>query len=270
MNIFRLELRNMRKSVLSWTISIGVVIYAMLAFFPSLQTDSMQALANAKLEGIDPALLAALGLQEIPDFTVVTNFFGYVLQFIVLAIMVFVTQHAVNSLVREETEGTIEFLYAKPVSRIDIFVQKELAHLAVYLGMLVVYAVCTVIGYLSFSDFEFAQAVKESAIFFGAVLFVGLIFMAVGILASTLVKSSRGGAGVTISIVFGTFILGMMSAVIKELEFLRYFSPMDWIKTQKLMGEGITPTEWGIGIAIIVLCPLLAALRYRKKDLLVS
>jgi ABC-2 type transport system permease protein len=124
MNILSLEIRNTRKSTIIWTISVGAVIYAMLAFFPSMQTEAMQQLANAKLYGVDPALLAALGLPEAPDFTVITNFFGYVLQFITLAVMVYCTNHAVGMLVKEETEGTIEYLYAKPVSRMDIFLQK--------------------------------------------------------------------------------------------------------------------------------------------------
>lgn len=92
MNIFLLELRNLRKSALTAGVSIVAVIFAMLAFFPSMQSESMQALAGAELEGMDPAVLAALGLTEIVDFSQITNFFGYVLQFITLALMVILTQ----------------------------------------------------------------------------------------------------------------------------------------------------------------------------------
>ena len=85
----------------------------LLAFFPSMQTEYMKELAGAKMEGIDPKLLLALGIDKLMDFTVITNFFGYVLQYMTLAIMVFVTQVAVNSLVKEETDGTIEFNSSK-------------------------------------------------------------------------------------------------------------------------------------------------------------
>jgi hypothetical protein len=33
-------------------------------------------------------------------------------------------EHAVSRLLKEETDGTIEYLYAKAVSRLDIFAQK--------------------------------------------------------------------------------------------------------------------------------------------------
>lgn len=271
MNVFSLEIRNTRRSVIAWTISVGCVIVIMLAFFPSMQTESMQALAGAKLEGIDPALLAALGLglKGVLDFTIITNFFGYVLQCITLAVMVYATQHAVTLLVKEETDGTIEFLYAKPVSRSAIFFQKLLAQITLYTAMLFAFFLITTAGYLAVSDFSFAEAAKESATFYGAILFVGLIFMAVGVLLSALIKTSKGASSVTIAIVFGTFIIGVMSVLIENLDFLIYFSPMDWIKTQKLMTDGILVQEWAVGIGVILVSLAGAYLKYRKRDLLV-
>lgn len=269
MTVFLLESRNIRKSAIAWVLSVSAVILLMLAFYPSMKSEAMQALANAKLDSIDPAVLAVMGIHEIPDFTIITNFYGYVLQFINLALMVFVTHQTVALLVKEESEGTIEYLYAKPVSRETILVQKSAAHLASFVSMLLVFTVVTIVGYLAFSDFSLGQSIRENAILYGSVLFVGLIFSAVGLLASALVRSNRSAAAITIAIVFGTFVLGAVSEVVKGLDFLVYLSPMDWIKVQKLMSVGIRPAEWAIGIGLILVCPLLAWLVYRKKDLLI-
>lgn len=268
MNIFRLELRNLRRGAAISTLVIAAVIFAMLAFYPSMQNESMQALANAKLEGVDPSLLAALGLTDMLDFTVITNFFGYVLQFIVLALMVIVTQQAVNLFLKEESDGTIEFLYAKLVSRNEILAQKLAAHVFLVIVMLAVFMATTVVGYLSFSDYSLGEAIREAAIFYGAILFIGLIFSSVGVLLSTLLRGSVRTSGVTIAVVFGTFIIGVVSAVVEKLDFLIWLSPMDWIKTQKLMSEGIQAEEWIAGISVILLATLAAWLRYRRKDLL--
>jgi ABC-2 type transport system permease protein len=267
MNIFTLEVRNIRKSVLKWTIAVASITFMMLAFFPAMQTESMQALAGAKMEGIDPALLQALGLTEMMDFTIITNFFGYVLQFITLAIMVYVTQQAVNSLIKEETDGTIEFLYSKPVSRSEIFCQKLLVNVVSFLFMIVVFGIVTVIGYISFSDYNLIESIKEVSILYGAILYVGLIFMSIGMLLSAIIRSSKGSSGITIAIVFGTFVLGLIGALIEDLSFLFYFSPMDWIKTQKLMNDGIIMEEWIIGISVIIICNIAAHEIYRRKDL---
>ena len=269
MNVFSLELRGMLKSAFSWTLSVSGAIVLMLAFYPSMQTEAMQALANAKLEGIDPAVLAMLGLAAMPDFTVITNFFGYVLQFITLALMVFATHGAALLLVKEESEGTIEYLYAKPVTRGAILFQKSLAHLAVFVSMLLIFVLVTVAGYLSFSDFTLLESLKEALVLYGAVLFVGCIFSSVGLLFSALLTSSRSASGTAVGIVFGTFVLGAISAMVKELDFFIYLSPLDWIKTQKLMSVGLRPAEWAIGLVFMLGCPLAAWGIYKRKDLLV-
>lgn len=269
MNIYLLELRNLRKSAISAALSVSGVIIVLLAFFPAMQNESMQALAGAKMAGMDEAVLQALGLSAMLDFTVITNFFGYAVQYVALAIMVLIVQRAVALFIKEETDGTIEYLCAKPVSRDDITFQKLLAHLTVAFVMIATYTVVTVAGYLAVSDYTFGQAVQEAAIIFGAILYVALVFSAIGVLASTLIKSSKGVAGVTVGLVFGTFLIGILSVVIPKLDFLKWLSPMDWIKTEKLMNEGILPEEWIVGIAVIAVCTCAAWLRYRKKDLLI-
>ena len=267
MNVFKLELKNNWKGALKWTIALCIITFLLLAFFPSMQTESMKELAGAKMEGIDPALLEALGLGELMDFTIITNYFGYVLQYMTLAIMVFVTQMAVNSLVKEETDGTIEFLYSKPISRTGIFIQKALTNTLTFLLLLAVLGTVTVIGYISFSEYNITESIKEVGILYGSVLYIGIIFMSLGILLSTLLKSSKGSSGVVIAIVFGTFILGIMGVVINELSFLSYFSPMDWIKTQKLMTEGIRREEWIIGILVILISSIASFEIYKRRDL---
>ncbi|MPM42997.1 hypothetical protein SDC9_89669 [bioreactor metagenome] len=269
MTVFLLEWRNLRKSNLTSTVTICGVIFLMLLFFPSMQTESMKALAGAKLEGIDPAILEALGLTNMMDFTVITNYFGYVLQYITLAVMVIVTQRAVLLLSKEEADGTIEYLYSKPVSRDEIFLQKVLALLASLFLMTVSFMAVTVAGYLMVTDYRFDKAVREAYIFYGSIFFVGLVFSSVGILISALLRGGKGTGGITIGIVFGTFILGIASLTVKQLEFLIWFSPMDWIKALKLMTEGILPEEWAVGIAVMTLSIAAAWTFYRKKDLLV-
>ena len=268
MNVFALEIRNSRKSAVRWIVSISAIIVFILAFFPSMQTESMKELTGAKLEGIDPAILAVLGMNRIIDFSIITNFFGYVLQFITLALMVFITHQAVSLLIKEETDGTIEFLYAKPVSRGGIFFGKLFALLLIFIVMLVVFTIVTVAGYLCFSDITPVDAIKECGIFYSAILFIGMLFMSVGMLMSALIKSNTSASSVSISIVFATFIVGIMSVLVDGLGFLIYFSPMDWIKTQKLMTDGILIQEWIIGSVVMVYCIFAAYMMYRSKDLL--
>lgn len=267
MNIFRLEVRNIWKIIMKWTVAVGGITFMMLAFFPAMQTESMKALAGAKMEGLDPQVLAALGLSELMDFSVLTNFFGYVLQYITLAIMVFITQLSVSILIKEESDGTIEYLYSKPISRGELFLQKTLAIMASFFFMILVLSIITIIGFLSFGDYNLGESIKESSIFYGSISFVGLVYMAVGLLLSALLKSNKGSSGIAISIVFSTFLFGIMGLTNNKLEILSNLSPMDWIKTQKLMTEGISLKEWLIGISVIIICSIFSYVIYKRKDL---
>lgn len=267
MNVFRLELKNTWKSSLIWMIVLSAIAFSLLAFFPSMQTESMKELTGAKLEGMDPAILEAFGLAELTDFTVITNYFGYVLQYITLALMVYVSQSAVNLLVKEETDGTIEFLYAKPISRSVLFMQKALATILSFLLILVVLLIVTVIGYLSYSDYSFPESMKELSIIYGSIFYVGVVFISIGVLLSVLLKSSKGSSGIALGIVFGTFILGIVGTMVEKLNFLSYLSPIDWVNTQKLMTDGILIGEWVIGLLTIGIAFVLANLFYNRKDL---
>lgn len=269
MNVFRLELRNLRKSALVGTFFLGLVIALMLAFFPAMQTDSMQALAGAKMDGISPLLLKALGLADILDFSVISHYFGYVIQFVGLAIMIVIVQQATSLFIKEETDGTIEFLAAKPVSRSDIFLQKSLAHLASVVGLSMVLWLITLIGYLAVSDYAIGAALYEVSIIYLAILFVSLIYSSIGFLLSTVVKSSKSASGIAMGIVFGTYILGMLSSIVPDLGILVWLSPLDWIKTEKLLREGIRLGEAAAGLAALCVFTVAAWFCFRRKDLLI-
>jgi ABC-2 type transport system permease protein len=180
---------------------------------------------------------------------------------------VFITHLSVSLLIKEESDGTIEFLYSKPISRGELYLQKTLANIVSFFLMLLVIGIITIIGYLTFSDYGLGESIKESSIFYGSILFVGLVYMAVGMLLSAVLKSNKGSSGIAISIVFSTFLFGVMGLTNNKLEFLSYLSPMDWIKTQKLMTDGISMKEWLIGISVIVICSVTSYVIYKRKDL---
>lgn len=269
MNVFRLELRNMRRSTILSAGFMSLIIALMLAFFPAMQTESMMALAGAKLEGISPILLQALGLSQMLDFSVISYYFGYVIQFVGLAVMVTLLQQAISLLIKEESDGTIEFLYAKPISRGGLFAQKALAYAVATFLMLAAYAVVTFIGYLLISDLPAGEAMREALLIYAALLFAGWVYASLGILLSTLIKSSKSASTLSIAIVFGTFLLGMLSTLVPNLSFLYWLSPMDWIKMDKLMQEGIAARELAVGVIVSIACLLIAWQGYRRKDLLI-
>ena len=194
------------------------------------------------------------------------NYFGYLFQYINLAICIFVMLKGTSSLIREETDGTIEYLYAKPVSRTDIVCQKLLANLLCFFLFVAAFYLLSVVSYLAFSDYSLDESMKEVAIILGGTLFVGFIFLPAGFFLSTAIKSSKQSASVSMGIVFGTYMLGIISLLVEKLEFLKYLSPLEWIKANKLVEEGLNLPEVLIGLGIIAISVFATFHIYRKKD----
>ena len=267
MEIFKLEFKNIWKSLLTWTGILSCVIILLMAFFPSMQNEAMQELANAKLDSVSPAVLAVLGFEQMPDITIVINYFGYIMQFINLTIAVFVMLRGTSALIKEETDGTIEYLYVKPISRTDIVVQKLLANVIGYIALLAVLFAFTAGSYMAFTDYTLPAAVKEIGLLLGGTLFVGMVFLLFGFFLSTILRSSRQTASVSLGVVFATFLIGIVSVLVERLDFLIYLSPLDWIKTSKLVENGLGTTQLIIGICIMAASVFAALIIYKRKDL---
>jgi ABC-2 type transport system permease protein len=266
MEMINLEWRKIRKGVYGWIATYSLSILMFIAFFPSMQTDSMQSLAFAKMESMSTVVLSIFGLDTIPDFTRINNYYGYVAQFMNMAACIFSATLGLNMLIREETEGTIEYLYAKPITRKEIFWQKSLTNFFGFLLFVLISSLVIFSGFVFFAK-ETASAALGLTVFFAkGTFFAGLVFMSIGILLSTIISSSRISSTVAFALVFGTYSLGIMSSLIKKLNFLKYLSPLDWVKYSFTGGPTFTTLTWGIGIAVIVISLIIGMLIYQNKD----
>ena len=94
MNIFKFEFKRLLKSCIIWSLVCGAEI------------------------------LKAFNIDSSMDFTDIFNYLGYAIQYIAMASAVYGAILGVNSLISEESQGTIEFLYSKPINRLKIVTSK--------------------------------------------------------------------------------------------------------------------------------------------------
>ena len=76
--------------------------------------------------------MKAFNIDSSMDFTDIFNYLGYAIQYIAMASAVYGAILGVNSLIREESQGTIEFLYSKPINRLKIVTSKLCAIVAIF------------------------------------------------------------------------------------------------------------------------------------------
>lgn len=269
MTLLKLEFKSLFRGLLLWTGILTLVLILFMAFFPSMESSAMQNLVGTKLDALSEPLLKIFGLTNIPDFTNITIYFAYVMQYINIAIAIYGALLGATALVKEETDGTIEYLYAQPITRNGIVGWKLTANFAVFCLLVLALAIISAILNLVFSSGK--QEVMEmlmnvNKIYIGAFL-PGIIFMAMGFFASVGLRSTKQTGSFAMGIVFGTYIVGIFATVINSVDFLRYLSPLELFKPSLIVTSGFNLKALGLWSGVLIISLVLTFALYNKKDL---
>jgi len=277
MNIFKLEFKSTFKGLIVWSITVSLVLIMFLAFFPSMNTETMKQLVSLKLTAMPPFMMAAMGIPDATNFTdIFTNviyYFGYCFQFIILAGAIYAALLGASSIIREESEGTIEFLYAQPVTRVQIVWQKLLATFSTYIIFcsfiaLVSIIMCAIIKPPDSNFIDIITAIKKVTAGF---ILCGTIFICIGFAISTIIKSAKQATSIGIGIALLTYIIGMFSkmfsANVQALKLLKYLSPIDYASPISVLNNGFDIVSMIIAMVLILTSVFVAFQIYGSKDL---
>lgn len=268
MNIFKIEFRKGLKPLVVWTVVCVLLTILFMSMFPSMKDSGMQELVNTKMDSMPPAILEAFNLKDVPDFSKLNQFFAYVFQYIVIAGSIYAAMLGAKSLISEESEGTIEFLYAQPASRTKIVTMKLLSSLALFYIFVVIMAVASILISLAVKpeDLKTIDLFMDMKLLFAGFFLVGLVFMCAGFLVSVLIPHLRLATPISIGAFFVTYLLGTFSGMIDELEFLRYFSPFHYAVPSELVKKGFEPINIALAFIISIVCITATYFIYKKKD----
>ncbi len=273
MNVFKLEFKSNLKGLLLWAGILSLVLVLFMSLFPTMGTDAMKDLVQTKLNALPQDVLEAVGLTEIPDFTKILDYFSYIFQYIAVAGSIYAALLGAQALIKEENDGTIEYLYAQPVTRTQIVFQKLLASSAVY-GVLnvVLSVVCGILfAVLKPEDTGLVVLMTEFKSLLAGTMIGGLVFLCLGLLLSVLLKSSRQAIAAAVGLVFVTYILGIFSKAFTDyanwVDYLVYLSPLDYATPFDVLLHGFNALRILIGFIIMAVSVVFAFYFYRKKDL---
>jgi ABC-2 type transport system permease protein len=268
MNIFKMEVKKGSKPLAVWSIICILLTILFMSMFPSMKDSGMQEIMKAELGAMSPALLEAFNLKDIPDFSKLNEYFAYVFQYLVMAGYIYAGILGAKSLIKEESEGTIEFLYAQPASRIRIVTSKLLSALTLFFIFVFIMAAASTLISLAMKPetLKVAELLRDMNLFFSSFFFIGLVFMALGFLFSVLVPHLRLAMPVSIGVFFVTYILGILSSMIDSLKFLKYFSPFHFAVPAEIIRNGFKGTYIVLSVLIIAVCVSATYFVYGKKD----
>ncbi len=262
MILFLRELKRNRKTFIIWTSLILLYNILVISFFPVLtESKAMNSLMKDMKGTLD---FFGMGFM---DFSNVLSLFG-AYSFVYLSMMGGVYAMILGSgiLSREEGEKTIEFLMSKPIKRSSIVSSKLAAIFFNIVLLSILYTGTSIIMMTLLAKQSFNYGALMSLMLAAFLIFI--LFAALGIFLSTFISKPKSIVSISIGIVLGTYIIGGLSAITKEADFLKYFSPFKYMDTKYIMDNGrINYAYGGVFLAVIAVCIGGAYYFYNKKDI---
>ncbi|WP_339063353.1 ABC transporter permease subunit [Tepidibacillus marianensis] len=266
MNIFLREWKRNRKSLLIWSIAISFLQFLQVSVYPSFSENL--ASTEQFLKALPEGLLKAFGMDQL-NVGNILEYFGFK-AYLLLTLFggIYAILLASNMLVKEESEKTIEFLLAKPITRTGMITQKILL---VFFNIFLFNLMITSVTYVSFEIYKTED--YSISIFFllmtGAFL-LHLTFASIGLAISAFLRKTKTVYPLAIGVIMGTYFLDVIAKITDQLEFLKYFSPFRYVDAPDIVLNGqIDSVYIGIMIIIMVFCLGFSYLYYQRKDITV-
>jgi ABC-2 type transport system permease protein len=260
MNVFKFELKRSFLSMVGWTVGmVACVSVFMQGMFP-IYSDSIDQIMIL-IQSFPKEFLAAFGFST--DMFSFAGFYAFSFTYLTLLGVMFSCTVTLQIFAREKRGHCQEFLYAKPMTRQKIFLEK----LAAVLSLLVVSNVVLVawaglVTVLADENELLGKIVLASF----SIFCTELLFMAFVILYSIQARKVRTISGAAMAFAFAGFILSALSSLIDKVE-MRYIAPFKYFDPFQAVMNGTYEMEYVItAIVIFVAVMAVAATRFFNKD----
>lgn len=264
MNMYLHELRAYRKSTIIWTISIVTVLAVMLSMFPSFSNPSTQASIKTALQSFPEAVRKALGIS-IDMVTSILGFYSYLFLYVSLCGAIQAMNLGTSIISKEVREKTADFLLTKPVSRKQIVTAKLLAALTELVITNVVFTVAAFVICEMVKNKEFSINIFLLITF--SLFFIQMMFMALGVIVSVVMKKIKTVITISLSTVFVFFIISMFGSVIGD-KAIRYVTPFKYFDSTYIINNGGYEASYLIvGVMFIIISTVASYYIYIKKDI---
>ena len=224
-NIFRHEFKMYSRSVITWSVSVALLVLVFVSLFSSFAQDA--ALLNEMMDKFPKQLLAAFGMTGV-NLSTILGFFSLAFLFVQLCLAIQAANYGFALVSVEEREWTADFLLAKPVGRTQILTSKLLAVLS---GLFITDIVVWISSFLFINLFKGDVTYETGSLLLLllSILPFQLFFLAVGLVVSLLVKRIRSVTPYAMALGFGMYVLSAFGDMLGEsaLEKLTPFKHFD-------------------------------------------
>lgn len=256
------ELKINLKSLIIWTLIVVMVFVISFLVYPSIVNESSEL---DKLVNTLPKEVLEIFNMDIISLNSVSGWLlteGYLM--INLLGSCFFAILGGTILLKEESDGTINFLFSKPIKKSKIVTTKLITGLVYILTFNLIISLTTLIGLKLSNDFNFNHWILSSI----APIFIHIFFFLLSMLISNYFKKTNKSITFNIGIVLGTYLIGVLSLMSNKLEFLKYFSPFEYINSKTIVTSNSLEIFNLILLSIYIVITLVGLYStYNKKEL---
>lgn len=262
MNIYLKELRDYWKALVLWSLAI---VAFMLAALSKYQGYAKSGTSITDLISSMPAgLSAALGFKGL-DLASVSGFYAMCALYLGVMLAVHAVLIGSGIIAKEETDKTIEFLCAKPVSRYRILFSKLLAALTAVVILNIVTLVSSVATVPLFSE---GPSVNGDILFMmPSIFFLQLWFLMIGAAFAAIMRHPRHAGMYSAAVLLAAFIISAFVDLSEKLNFLKYVTPFKYFDAKTIFAEHSYSATY-IVITVVAVIVLLAgsSAAYKNRD----
>jgi ABC-2 type transport system permease protein len=260
--MFLHELKAYRKSTMIWTAAVILLVGFFMSLFPAISHDADQF--KKLLEGYPPAVRKAIGVS-IGSITSLLGFYSYCFLYVVLCGSIQAMNLGIGIIAKEVQDKTADFLFTKPVTRTTVMTAKLLAAFSSLFITNVIYLVAA--GLISYNVSNGLFDIKNFLLISLTAFYVEIMFFSLGVIVAVIARKIKSVLPLSLSIVFGFFILSMFGSVIGEKS-VRYLTPFQYYDTSYILKHGHYEGAFIIIEVIFVILVIAASyLIYTKKDI---
>lgn len=263
MNMYLFELKSQRKSAIIWTITLVALSALFLSIYPGMAKDAADF--KELMSNYPASVRAVLGIN-LDYITSILGFYSMIFSFIVLCGAIQAMNLGASIISKESRERTADFLLVKPVSRSAIVSAKLLAALTTILATNIAFDTLSLLmaGMVKTADFS-------GKLFFMinlTLLFIQLIFLAVGVAVSVFFNRLKSVLPVSLGVVIGSYMIGALISTRKGDDMARFLSPFKYFDITYIIKNASYETAYLIAGAVIVLAgTAISYIIYTRKDI---
>ncbi len=261
MNIMMKEIRFGLKPFLFWLLGISFLLVAGMTKYTAIEGG---ADITAIFEKFPKIILAVMGMGGGVDITSIGGYYSVLMYYSFIVVILYAVYLGTSAVNRELIDKTYEFIFTKPRTRSYILMRKVL----VGVGFLILFCLMNIP--LSFLGLSIVSSGGEDTGFVYtntiALIFVGLLFFALGVFWSSILKKPERGATATNLCFLVGFIAGILYDMYEEAAALQVISPLRFFPPQDLLDGQIDPV-FAVGCLVVMAVLMIFGFRqFERRD----